>query len=527
MSSIRRDEWQVFTENRQAVIEQLEQGLCDGILPAANGVMDRYAGFCLQHGVLSLLSSLADPRARSTIAVGFFCNTLLYARLFQLRRLATIPKVLFRSPFILRSLGFNAVLLEQGAYWGSVHEGPFGMDALADFFAEVTVSALNDHAEACFALLCQEWPALFREGVWLMDCNTFSTPAGREGIPATEQKVCVLSVWWRGLTLPVLWRFASSDAADVTLGKETLAIARKHLPKGAMRLILQDRGFIDGAWMSELWQEGIQVAIGVRSNMDIFADMMGLATLPETQWQQVEPPQNHEDPPPVRQVAYFDQLTSWSACTAPLCGCLIRDTYPNRVKYQVTLLTAEKSDVMAVYAGRGLRWDLEEGFMCLTRYWGCDDLPPCRAGVARALMHHTLLGFALFHIYLWEEEIMASAPEPFPGLAVASCDPAQGVLAQVAAARYAVPEQDRPAKAHLRRSQRRSARTAGPHPIAPPTLPTPGSEWAVYAGSHFALFKPSEVLTIIMTHQAAWQANWPQTVARMRAFESLGVWRPP
>lgn len=225
MSFERRDEWQVFVENREAVIEQLKQGLCDGILPAANSVIDGYAGFCLRHGVLSLLSSLADPRVRRTIAVRFFSNTLLYAKLFELRRLAAIPRVLFRSPFILRSMGFNAILLEQGAYRGSGHGGPFGMDALADFFAEVEVSGLNEHAEASFGLFCQEWPELFSEGVWLIDCETFSTPPGRQGVPATQQKVCVLSVWWRGLTLPVLWRFGSSDTADLTLGKETLEVA--------------------------------------------------------------------------------------------------------------------------------------------------------------------------------------------------------------------------------------------------------------------------------------------------------------
>jgi hypothetical protein len=93
MSLARRDQWQVFTANRQAVIEQLEQGVCDGILPAASSIIDGYAGFCLQHGVLSLLSSLADPRARRTVAVGFFCNTLLYAKLggVRIKRISKCP----------------------------------------------------------------------------------------------------------------------------------------------------------------------------------------------------------------------------------------------------------------------------------------------------------------------------------------------------------------------------------------------------------------------------------------------------
>ncbi len=31
--------------------------------------------------------------------------------------------------------------------------------------------------------------------------------------------------------------------------------------------------------------------------------------------------------------------------------------------------------------------------MALTRYWHCDDLPPCRLGVAYAMSHFALLAY--------------------------------------------------------------------------------------------------------------------------------------
>lgn len=71
-------DWRVFTENREAVIEQLEQGHCDGILPAARGFLDGFAEFLLHAGILDCFAAFPDRRARRSIAVFFFCHTLVY-----------------------------------------------------------------------------------------------------------------------------------------------------------------------------------------------------------------------------------------------------------------------------------------------------------------------------------------------------------------------------------------------------------------------------------------------------------------
>lgn len=43
--------------------------------------------------------------------------------------------------------------------------------------------------------------------------------------------------------------------------------------------------------------------------------------------------------------------------------------------------------------------------------------------------------------------------------------------------------------------------------MAPPPFPMPERELAVYAGDYFALLRPSELVTIILNHVDAWQAN--------------------
>jgi len=68
----------VFKENRDVVIEQLAQGHCDSILPAARGSLDDFAEFLLRAGILDCFAAFPDRRARPAIEIFFFCHTLAY-----------------------------------------------------------------------------------------------------------------------------------------------------------------------------------------------------------------------------------------------------------------------------------------------------------------------------------------------------------------------------------------------------------------------------------------------------------------
>jgi hypothetical protein len=63
-------------------VNALESGHCDGILPTARGFMDGFAEFCLRAEALEALETFPDRRARRSIPMFFFCNTLLHRSLF-------------------------------------------------------------------------------------------------------------------------------------------------------------------------------------------------------------------------------------------------------------------------------------------------------------------------------------------------------------------------------------------------------------------------------------------------------------
>lgn len=467
LSAVERDQWVLFEENREVVVAALRRGECEAILPAARTFLDDFAEFLHQHQVLEQFARFPDDRARRSIPAFFFCTTLLYLPLFRLRHLADIEGVLFRSPFILRLLGFNARQIAAGFY-ASTGPRPFTAEALGDFFADVSPEALLEQQLVLLRHLHRQSPDMFARGVYAMDCMTVAAPPGRGDLPAARFVACILSVHLGKSAVPILWSYApetGEGTGDVSLGRALVAEARKVLASEDLSLLLIDRGFLDGAWLAEQAKQGTAIIIGLKEDMHAYADLVGLSRLPDTVWEDVPAPKNHRDPPPHRQVALFPPIESWDACAIPLTGLVVRDLYPNgEAVCQAYVSPQPFPDGPSFYREQRRRWDAQECYMALARYWNVNDLPPLRLGVARALVHFALVAYLLLSLFRWQ------------------------------------------------------ARADGPLASLPRAL-IPEVELAVYAGHAYALLTASEIVAIMLDHADVWQHNRSRILAALRLSE--------
>jgi hypothetical protein len=460
--------WQIFVENREAVISALERGECAGILPAARGFLDGFAEFLLDAGVLVVLEEFPDHRQRRTIPMFFFCNTLVYRPLFHLERMAPIERTLFRSPYILRQIGFNALQIEEGFYQTPEGQRPFRAQAIADCFSKSKAEDFLAHQQLILKQFVEYCPAQFLKGPWVMDSIHFHVPKGAH-TAALDFKVCVLGVWQDTVVWPMIWAFVGDPENETKVGKRVFAAAEEVLGQGTIGHLLIDRGYLDGPWLTDLYERGTRVTIGVKDKMLILEEMHNLSRLSDAVWTEVDPPKLHDKSLPQRAVTGFTDLQNeWAGCEAPLCGCLIRDTYPDRVVYHGLVTTATATTAIDILEDNGKRWTLEEVYMTLTRYWRVDNLPPCRQGVAYALVHFALNAYTWLGFYLQETD---------------------------------------------------AADDISTWNRAPPSLPMPERELAVYAEHYFALLRPSELLTIILEHVDAWKANQSTLLMALRLCE--------
>jgi len=460
--------WSLVTEDRATVLAALQRGECDGLLPAAVGFLDDFATFLDGCGVLSQFEHFPDPRQSRSIAPQFFCNVLLHKCLFRLPKLADIERVLFQSPDVLRRLGFNFRQIHEGFYHGSAHK-PFNSEALADFFNEIEAPPLQEHQRQLSRQLVQQFSWLVEDGTAILDANTTVVPPGHFQRPGAQLKACVLGLRATGRLFPLLWDFTTRGAgedADLTQGKRLLAAATAAWGPGAIRRLIVDRGFIDGAWISALKADGIDTLIGLRHDMDLYQDMLGLSQLDDAEWIQAPPPQLHEGPVPERALCPLSDLETWEACPVPLQGIVIRDTYPDRVQYQCLVTTDLTLTPQQLHQYNRDRWSIEESFMDLTRYWPLDQVGSCRPAVARAQIHFLFLAYGLLHLFAHETE------------------------------------------------QEQELRLRRPWLL-------PGREITAYCGDHYAILWPSELVTLILDHIEAWQKNREQLLAALRFCEGL------
>lgn len=159
---------------------------------------------------------------------------------------------------------------------------------------------------------------------------------------------------------------------------------------------------------------------------------------------------------------------TWSACTVPLQGIVIRDTYPDRVHLQCLVTTDLSLTPHQLHNSSRDRWAIEESFMDLTRYWGLNSLGSCRLPVAIAQVHFTLLAYSLLHLF-----------------------------------------------AHL---QDRAHK-----PLLLSAAMLAGREITAYWRGHYAILLPSELLTIVLDNYQAWLVNRDELIRALRLCEG----RPP
>jgi len=186
--------------------------------------------------------------------------------------------------------------------------------------------------------------------------------------------------------------------------------------KGVMKDLILDRGFLDGEGIAKVKTEyGINVTIGVKRNMNVFEDALGLANLPEVQWESYtrergEPPvpftRHHTDAPrpehiekreaarqrkldeqraagvrpPVKEpeqlmITRIKDLTTWSTCSVPLDLVVCRDSQDETLDEAWGILSTNRDESQAAPAAKRyhLRIHIEERHRHLKCFWDLAD----------------------------------------------------------------------------------------------------------------------------------------------------------
>jgi hypothetical protein len=201
--------------------------------------------------------------------------------------------------------------------------------------------------------------------------------------------------------------------------------------RGVMKMLIVDRGLIDGPRMGRLKQVcHIDTLVPLRSNMDAYEDAIGLTRLPDFQWEPylhpVAPPSPSPPPPKPPRVAKREAnrqqtlaqrkaeagqpntllgigrgLLSWSDCPVPLTAVVNREIDEHgQHKDWVLVTTAAKLTAHQIRSTYELRTAIEERHRQYKCFWDLTRMHSCAFSLVVNQVLFVLLTYTLLQAHL-------------------------------------------------------------------------------------------------------------------------------
>ncbi len=157
-------------------------------------------------------------------------------------------------------------------------------------------------------------------------------------------------------------KISGGKAHDKVLGKELIEDFVKQVGKGKIKLLILDRGFLDGKMIADFKNDyGIDTLIPLKKNMAAHLDAAGLSRLNDKPWKKVD---KHTS-------CYLaKRITSYGRCRIPLNIIIVKTRLKGgKVRLWSLATTRNYSNPVDAVRDYKLRWQIEERYRQLKESW--------------------------------------------------------------------------------------------------------------------------------------------------------------
>jgi hypothetical protein len=485
----------VFENNKPFVIDEFRQGRFDYVELASDVAETKFFRFLFgKHIVDKLAEHYPTPREREHVPLWMYLSSQLSLRLHGQHGFHGYPLII-RAGGLVDALGPDVARREVDPHTGNIHlecagfndrnlyarQTPCDQDFLRKLARDTEPEALQDWYNRRVAALYQELGAFDDEGLFIADGTYLFVPDNpryegslrllfdEHNHPVSKQQEQEMTkaqqrrCRWRRCYKAVLLlhcdsagerfvvagvRVLKADEAEATALWPLLDTFLATVGAGVMKVLLLDRGFINGEQIGRLKREQrVDTVIPIRSDMNLLADVRGLMKLP-TQWQEYEAKrraplpdvaasrngqpmhptarkrektrqktlarkraeQEQQSPPDQSQVhertliARFPELTSWWDCPVPLTGVYSRDVYADGHETSWLLVTTNANwSAKRVRDLYGLRTDIEERHRQVKCFWDLTRFHSTAWNLVASQTVFVCLTYSLLQIHLLQQ----------------------------------------------------------------------------------------------------------------------------
>jgi hypothetical protein len=479
----------VFENNKPYVVDEFREGRFDYVELASDVAETKFFQFLFGREVVDKLAACyPSPREREHVPMWMYLSSQLSLRLHGMHSFHSYPWII-RCGGLIDALGPAVATRQVDSQSGDMtlhcagfndrnlypRQTPCDQDYLRKMARDTTPEDLEAWYNTHVAAIYGELGAFDEQGLFIADGSYLFVPdnPNYEGSlrllfdehnhPVSQKQEQALTKaqrdrcrWRRCYKAVLLLHCDEAGERFVVAGVRVLRANESEATAlwplvdtfvgqigcGVMKVLLVDRGFINGPQIGRLKQEyGIDTVIPIRSDMDIREDVEGLTQLP-TSWEEYQPgsrpalpdrPPRQPHPTAVKRerkrqktlaqrraeqpdprdpskvhertlLGRFEGLTSWSDCPVPLTGVLSREVYADGHEDRWLLVTTGQGwTARRIRDLYGLRTDIEERHRQVKCFW---DLTRFHSTAWSLIVSQTVfvcLTYSLLQIHLLQQ----------------------------------------------------------------------------------------------------------------------------
>jgi hypothetical protein len=417
----------VFKKNKRKVIQALKNGTIDYVADSKWSFSDEFFAFLLSSGFFSFVEeSYPSPRARKNIPFWILIGLMLQLKLNLSSSFLSLPGIL-KSGAVLTRTSFNIGRIEGGFNKRNKYPRSEGEivdhDTLRKYFKDTNEGELTEWNNTDVVKFLSSKRAIQKEGIFVVDSTHLIVADNKNYKKAQyvaldkhhsyvdtsklnpdEAKNFKYSLCYKMINLLHIskekdyfiflgTKITGGREHDKNLGKELVDNFVKNAGKDKIKLLIADRGFLDGAMIADFKNNyAIDMLLPLKKNMNACLDAKGLERLADKPWEKVD----------ADTTCYMaKKVSSWGACKVALNIILVKSTLKNgRVRLYSLATTKDYKNASDAVKDYRLRWQIEERYKQIKDSWFDKGFNSTDFRLINAHIIFSILVYSLIQIYL-------------------------------------------------------------------------------------------------------------------------------
>lgn len=434
----------VYQKNQKQVEKRLNEGDIDYAELTKWSFPDEFLCFVWERNLLEFINrTYPNPRKKNEVPIWFLICCQFIMHLHQTGNYHHLG-FLLNSGSLLTRFGFNVGTEKIGFNDKNkkTRKTVIHADTARKFFKDTQATEIREWYRNDLQKWFREQRTFDHRGIFVLDQshlvvpdnenykNAVKMPVDEHGqlysnlsSLTTEQKQGL--VYHRCYTLSTLLNVALERAqfhvAGYELGagnEDELVQAEKLVPafcqrfNGLMKLLIIDRGYIDGEFIGKIKRDhNVDVLVPLKKNMANAQDAIAIATM-ENKWECIAQEKNSDEKILLtKEIAPVKELALWNNFEGKINACVTRYSYWDSIKenydvrYSVLASTKNFASPKEFILHYDLRMQTEERYRQFKHAWYITDFPSPHEALVESHVGFTLLTYSLLQLYLQRKDL--------------------------------------------------------------------------------------------------------------------------